>query len=224
MRFEKSTSQRNLERVQNPLSLKLQKLPGGALNLVAAEVAGAHFTTRTEFHAGSTVAESLRPELSAAITKMLVDLPTGRMVIARPKSRVEMPGLTLASVQIVLPPIKNGIQDITFRYLEVLGGINHAFAEDIGLDEHMADRHECAAIEVLTEIATPLLNLSRHGRGMNRPTTEQIINRHRQLAERADEISFYIDLLRRYARNTLHGHDQRETPRPNLYDKNTPLH
>lgn len=185
------------------LVLKLERRDNGKIHVVTCEVIGPDFSNRTRFNGNNEIHSVLAPKLADTICKHLERVSERHEVLSLPELVVELPGLSLSSVHIVVAQKQGGAQNIIFRFGNFVGGFNRALRNPLTFENSVADNNDRIATEVLSDIALPFLNLCRHPDIDGLPVQERVAKVHKRMAEKADEIEFYIELVKRFVRDEI---------------------
>ncbi|WP_424928110.1 hypothetical protein [Amaricoccus tamworthensis] len=181
------------------LTLNLFLRDDGGINVRSCEVVGPGFRNRTSFQGKSELDHVLVSELSGAISSCLDKIKDGSRALSLPDFVVEMPGLILAGVRVFVSLAVDGVKNVIFRFLEFVGGINHAFKASVGLEMSATSQMERLAMNILSDLCLPLLNLCKAAE------LAQIGDNSRMckyLVERANEVEFQAELLKRFVFNS----------------------
>lgn len=192
------------------LVLKLSRDPAGQVSVLACEVISSSFTNRTVFHGKSGLFDVLVDDLAAAVSRMLQALNGRRQVVSLPEFLLELPDLILSSVHMIVSEAADGAQKILLRFKRAFGHLGGALRARIGFDGPAPAAAEEIATDVLADIATPLLNLCRAPAPNGLREEQRMYQAQQNLADRAEEIAFYAELLKRYVR----GSAQQPAPAP----------
>lgn len=181
------------------LVLKLEKRRDRTIHVLACEIAGPNFTNRTLFHGESQIATVLNPELAEAVFDKLAEVGPQHQVLSIPGFLLEMPGLTLSCMHIMVSEERDESQKIMVRFQTFLGSLGKVLRAKVGFDTAVVSNQEKIAIQVLSDIALPLLNLCRLPEMANISEKEGRVEEIRRLlADRADEVAFHVELLKRF--------------------------
>lgn len=187
------------------LTLNLALAEDKTVTLRSCEVLGRGFRNRVSFQNRSEIETILVARLAHSLQKCLAGLPDGAQVLALPEFLVELPGLVLSGAHLLVMELKNGARNAIFRVLNFMGAANNAFQQDIGFQEPYSNHAERLAINVLSDICLPLLNMCRE---MEYAQVEARDHLPTGFAERAHEFEFQTELLKRFIFNAGTGHAQ----------------
>ncbi|XDA99620.1 hypothetical protein AB1M95_06855 [Sulfitobacter sp. LCG007] len=171
----------------------------------ACEVTSHHFRNRTSFPTLATLEDVIVEKIAAAIRSVISGLPaTGAHVLSLPEFLVELPGLALSGVHVLITDVNNGSRNAIFRFKEFLGAVNLAFRPEIGFQQTVTDQNERLATHILADICLPILNLCRYNQWPDR--SGRLDDMAKQLADKAEELEFQTELLKRFVYNSGEDH------------------
>ena len=183
---------------------KLERNEEGKVNVAACEILNKNFTNRTLFHGSSDIWEVLVDDLAAALVRLTDDLDENHSVVSLPDVCIELPGLTLSGLHVIVSDISNGTQKIMVRFQVFLGSLGAILRSKVGFSVPSPATHERVALDVLTDLALPLLDLARLSEDDFVGHEVAVYERQKKLAERASEITFYVELLKRFKADAPH--------------------
>ena len=194
------------------LSLHISNASDPVPTLNSASVRFAGTTHRIDFSQPKPLDVSLSDKIASAIT------PLVHSVLQAENGLIEDPDFHVAGDRVMLGGTRvetpfPGQVVVRFKYL--IGPLNGLFRTRVPFENVVLDHRERLAVEVLADIAFPLLNLATVAPGTD-PT-----GRDRQVLEaklanigrQASDIQFYLSLLTRYVRDCAGSESHPVTPR-----------
>ena len=181
------------------LVLRLDRSEDGTVSVLSCEVFGSGFINRTLFNGGSDLGNILVDDLVDAITGQIETVGPKHQVFSVPDFLVELPGVTLAKLHLVVAEARNGVQRIILRFQTFMGSLGRVLKANIGFEPTPAATSEVVSLAVLYEIAMPLLSLCNFNDIDACSDRERLAIAHQNLSERAEEITFYVELLKRFS-------------------------
>ncbi len=187
------------------LTLNLVLSDRGDVDVRSCEVISKTFRNRTTFPDFRRLETVVVEKLAQAVRVALKDLPEGAQVLSLPDFLIELPGLVLSGVHLLVTNTKGGVRNAIFRFKEFLGAVNEMFLDKIGFNGSSVDHNERLATHVLTDICLPLLNLCSQMEHMMRDVQRPV---HTTLKDRAKELEFNTELLKRFIFNSASGNPE----------------
>lgn len=138
----------------------------------------------------ATIANTLRSHLNK--------LSMTTEVWSLPSLSIEIPGLTLAGAHLMMTHTPGGDLSIIFRFSFYYGEIDCAFLEGIGFTRDSGAQSERLAVEVLSDLALPLMNICHSAAQLEHQPQIPFNKFGRDLAARAEELQMQINLVRRF--------------------------
>ena len=164
----------------------------------SCEIKGRTFNNRTSFGQGMTLDGALCQPLAQALQNALDGLSGKTEVLSLPEFLFESAGLMLRGIHIIATRLKDGAVNVIMRFLSFVGGINHAFAPQIGFDDPVEEEGQAIAASVLEDIAAPLLNICSTIH-LELDGAHSVLGAFgERIASQTEEIRFRTHLLRRY--------------------------
>lgn len=174
-------------------------VPEGSEPIVrSCEIIGRGFRNRTSFADKTFLDELFIEEISKGLKECLANLGPETKVIAFQDFAVETPGLTLAGAHLMVTSDEAGCLHIIFRFRFFLGSLHLAFNKGYGFDEYLVDENSRLAALVISDLALPILNICEAAKSGMLQDAAPISSFGDSLAARAHEISFQIELLKRF--------------------------
>lgn len=181
------------------LVFKLTRDVSGDLTVLACEVLGSSFTNRTLFHKSSKPKDVFTEDLAKDICEIVRTIGTGHQVVSRPEYVIERRGLTLSVLHVIAAEMRDGVQQLIVRFKTFIGSIGHVLAPKIGFEPTLANTQERVALDVLSEIAMPIMDLCTYSMLSSEQHNPQIAKVHSNLQEKARDLAINIELLKRFA-------------------------
>lgn len=178
------------------------KSPGDVL-VRSCEIIGRNCRSRFSFPNHSKLEDLLTERLSQAIQASLQSIPEGAHVLSQPDFLVELPGLVLHGIHVMVKETTDGVRNAILRFKDFMGGVTHAFVEDIGFHQPPANHCEKLAVSVLEDICLPLLNLCHALSECARQNGEPL---PMAVTDKARDFQFQTELLKRFIFNSNIGH------------------
>jgi len=164
----------------------------------SCEVIGRSFRNRISFGEANDLDTVLVHRLAATIRSCLARLPDGAHVLALPDFLLEIQGLALSGVHVMVMEVKEGVRNAIFRFKEFVGEVDVAFRDGVGLRTPLSSYSERLAVNVLSDICLPILNMARE---MEFAHLEEGRPLPPALVDRAREFEFQTELLKRFIFN-----------------------
>lgn len=204
---------------QRSLLLKLRRSHSGDVHVLACEIQGDNFTNQTVFHSHKTLSQIFVAPFAKAVAALLGDLSDRHHIQTIPRFVFELPGLTLATARMIVSEMADGSQRIVLRFQTFLGSFSPALIPRVGFGNAHVNDQERVAMDVLSDIALPLLNQVN---GTQTPGSIAVYGGADKLHSHAHEIAFRMELLKRFiagcARHT------KAAPRPPQASLDAPEH
>jgi hypothetical protein len=181
------------------LVFKLTRDLNGELTVLACEVLGTSFTNRTLFHTINKPKDVLTEELAQHICEIVSTIGTGHQVVSRPEYVIEKSGLTLSVLHVIAAEMRDGVQHLIVRFKTFIGSLGHILAPKIGFEPSLANTQERVALDVLSEIAMPIMDLCTYSMLSSEQQDPQMAKVHANLQEKARDLAINIELLKRFA-------------------------
>lgn len=170
----------------------------GTTRVLSCELVHPKYRNKISFREGVSPSELFVPDVAEAILVRLENLSMGTEVWSLPTLAIEVPGLTLAKAHLMVSQSLKGDLSIIFRFSFFYGDLDCAFLEEVSFKRQSGDQCERLAAEVLSDLALPLMNIC-HAASKRGDHTQTPFNKFgRDLAIRADELQFQIELVKRY--------------------------
>lgn len=164
----------------------------------SCEIIGRGFRNRTSFGDNALLDELFIKAISDGLKECLEGLGSETKVISFQDFAIETPGLTLAGAHLMVSSDEAGCLHIIFRFRFFLGSLHLAFNKGYGFDGVMVDENSRLAALVISDLALPILNICEAAKSGLLEGTAPLTTFGDSLAARAHEISFQIELLKRF--------------------------
>lgn len=128
----------------------------------------------------------------------LASLSDRTEVVSLPSVSLEIPGLSLAKVNLMSTKTEDGSLGIILRFKMLLGGVARAFRPDLGIEDSVSDNSAHMSALVLTDIVLPLLNLCEVADGGTLKNTDEFTEFMDTLIERSRDVRFQAELIKRF--------------------------
>jgi hypothetical protein len=181
------------------LVLRLDRDEDGRVSVLSCEVFGSGLVNRTLFNGSTDLKDVIVDDLANAVRDQIMAVGAKHQVLSLPEFLIELPGLTLSTLHLIAAEMRNGVQRFILRFQTFLGSLGRVLKANIGFEPAPASNSDVVSLAVLYDIATPLLNLCNFKDIDARSDRERLEIAHRTLSERADEITFYVELLKRFS-------------------------
>ena len=164
----------------------------------SCEIIGENFRNRTSFSGNAGVDDLFVEAISEGLKECLADLGPETQVISFKDFAIETPGLTLSGAHMMVTSDETGCLHVIFRFRFFLGSLHLAFNKGYGFDTVMADENSRLAALVISDLALPILNICEAAKSGLLDNHAPLTSFGDSLAARAHEISFQIELLKRF--------------------------
>lgn len=181
--------------------VNLSALTNGRTEVNSCEIKSNHFRNRTSFPVKSGVDEIFVEGVAQAIQECLGKLSETSEVVSLPSFFLEVPGLILASANVMSSEGADGTINIILFFKFVMGGVNRAFRPEIGFNAFVDDQNAQLSAWVLADISLPLLNFCTAAEIGALDGDAALALFIERLKERSTEIKFQVELLKRYVEN-----------------------
>lgn len=178
--------------------VNLTILDGNEPEVRSCEIIGRNYRNRTSFGDKTRLDDVFVKAVSDGLTKCLSKMSNDTEVVSLPDFVVETPGLTLAGAHMMVSKGDDGTLHIIFRFRFFLGGINRVFHRNIGFDGDISDENSRLSALVLADLALPILNFCEAAKAGMMTHEAPISGFVNKLAEQSHEISFQIELVKRF--------------------------
>lgn len=170
----------------------------GRVEVRSCEVTGSKWRNRTSFTDARGLEDIFAPSLVSALNHLLGKVTPEARVLALPDRAIEARGLVLGSIHIMSKYAEDGSAAIVLRFKHLVGNIYNAFAASFGMSNHVAETRDDLALGVLADLSLPLLDLCTFSEGSDLPEQARNHPLFLALANRAEEIRFQVELVKRY--------------------------
>jgi hypothetical protein len=157
------------------------------------------------------------PQVADGVNECLSTLSDKTEVVSLPSVVIEIPGLSLAKVNVMSTKAEDGALGIILRFKMLLGGIAKAFRPDLGIEDSVPDHSAHMSALVLTDIVLPLLNLCEVAENGMLNETRDFSGFMDTLIERSRDVRFQAELIKRF----VAGADTSDA-KPRLNNPNRP--
>lgn len=178
--------------------VNLTVLDGNDPEVRSCEIIGHNYRNRTSFGERTRLDDVFVAAIADGLSRCLDKMSNDTEVLALPDFVVETPGLTLAGAHMMVSKGDDGTLHIIFRFRFFLGGINRAFHRNIGFDGEISDENSRLSALVLADLALPILNFCEAAKAGMMTQEAPISGFVDKLVERSHEISFQIELVKRF--------------------------
>ncbi|WP_299848846.1 hypothetical protein [uncultured Roseovarius sp.] len=174
-------------------------LPDGSdAQVRSSELIGQGYRNRTSFGGDARLYDVFVESIADAMMACLSNIGHETEVIAFQDLLIETPGLTLSGAHMMVSQNDNGSLHVIFRFSFFLGNLNRAFKKDIGFADGLLDESSRLASLVMSDLALPIINLCEAAKAGLLDADAALSTFGARLSERADEISFQIELVKRF--------------------------
>lgn len=158
--------------------------------------------TVTDFTGPQPVEKALAPGLAEAMRRYLPAAPDARVHVD-PRAVIETSRLVLGGIRVIAHPLSHGVQPVTMCFDRALGSLQAMLAPRHRSDSNAAVSLERSAADALLNLMRPCLDLACvdptlvEGEAISRQVSERLD----MLAEKKDDLAFFVYLLKRYVEN-----------------------
>lgn len=164
----------------------------------SCEVIGAHHRNRFTFPSHVTIDEVFVDQMAKGLQDCLASLSDRTEVVSLPNISIELPGLSLAKVNLITTKGEDGSLSIILRFKMLLGVISKAFRPELGIEDSVPDYTSHMSALVLTDIVMPMLDLcsiAENGILKNEAEFHGFMD---TLIERSRDVRFQAELIKRF--------------------------
>ena len=191
-------------------SLQLHELgDGSGYGVQSVDIFQPDFKHRLTFSTRNNIHSVLVPELAAYLEDMIARIDKDTRVHSEPDAVVDLPGLTLGRLRVLTFDPVTDAKRFVVRFAYFIGGLQAAFNVDTRLALPTVSHREAIAVSALVDICTPALNIIAHREflGEGRSSDETLLLAKLDgIDEVQNELSFYLQLLKRYVGSLNPGH------------------
>lgn len=180
------------------LVVNLRSRKGRPVEVRSTEVIGAHHRNRFTFPTSVAIEDVFVDELTAGIKQCLASLSDKTEVVSLPSIAIEIPGLSLAKVNLITNKSEDGSLGIILRFRTLLGGISRAFRPELGIEDSVPDYTSHMSALVLTDIVMPLLDLCSMAENDGLTSAREFDDFMDTLIERSHDVRFQAELIKRF--------------------------
>lgn len=180
------------------------------LRVQSVEILSPDLRQKLSFRGAMDLKDVFVPLLANRLERVLSRISDGNGVHTKPDLVITFPGLVLARLRILVHRTPEGARQVLMRFKYFIGGLQNAFRVQTHFTEPSLLHREKLAIEALTEIATPLFDIANAAlasdqvEDIQRALQEHLLH----LSENAQELSFYLTMLARYASEAAQTREQ----------------
>ena len=170
----------------------------GDAQVRSSELIGYGYRNRTSFSDDARLHDVFVKSVADGLMECLSNIGQETEVVAFKDMQIQAPGLTLSGAYMMVSQNDNGSMHVIFRFRFFLGSLNCAFKKDFGFDDGLNDESSRLAALVISDLALPILNICEAAKTGLLTADAALSSFGEQLAERADEISFQVELVKRF--------------------------
>lgn len=171
---------------------------GARLEVRSCEVIGRHHRNRFTFPTRVTIQDVFVDELARGLNQCLASLSDKTEVVSLPSIAIEIPGLSLARVNLITTKSDDGSLAIILRFKLLLGGVGRAFRPNLGIEDSLPNYASHMSATVLTDIVMPLLNLCEAAENETLKNAQDVETFMDTLIDRSREVRFQAELIKRF--------------------------
>lgn len=171
---------------------------GSEAQVRSSELIGHGYRNRTSFGDNARLYDVFVKSIADGLMECLANIGQETEVISFQDLLIQAPGLTLSGAHMMVAKNDNGSMHIIFRFRFFLGNLSRAFNKDFGFHDGLDDENSRLAALVISDLALPILNICEAAKTGLLGADVALSSFGDQLAERADEISFQIELVKRF--------------------------
>ena len=153
---------------------------------------------RTSFTRLRRLEEVFEPGVAVRLYEHLEKMTPESRAMSLPDQVIEAKGVILAGIHMMVTYAKDGTASIIMRFRKMIGDLQHAMIDGFGFGVPTHDTRDETALKVLADISLPLLDICTFADADNLPDLDRQNPYLRHLAERAGEIRFQVELIKRY--------------------------
>lgn len=168
---------------------------------------------RTSFTRLRRLDEVFEPGIATRLLAEIKKLTPQARAVSLPDQVFEAKGVVLAGLHLMCTYAKDGTGSLIVRFKKLIGNMQHALREGFGFGEPVAEVADHTALKVLTDISMPLLDICSYAEGEARKEAAGENSHLRALVDRAGEIRFQVELIKRYIDGL-----ERDAPSPQLIE------
>ena len=164
----------------------------------SCELKDRNFRNRTSFGEGAYLEHVFCDAVARALKSGITSLQGKSEVLSIPSVLVEIPGLTLVGLHLIVTKLKDATLNVIARFGSFIGGINRAFAHNIGFDDYLTEEKSVLTTKVLEDIALPLLDICAFAENDLATSDPKLRHFGVRLTEQSLQLRFKIELLKRF--------------------------
>ncbi|MCF2872089.1 hypothetical protein L0664_13520 [Octadecabacter sp. G9-8] len=180
------------------LVVNLRSREGRPVEVRSCEVIGTHHRNRFTFPSQVTVDDVFVDLIAEGVHQCLASLSDRTEVVSLPSVALEIPGLSLAKVNLMSTKTDDGSLGIILRFKMLLGGVARAFRPELGIEDSVPDYSSHMSALVLTDIVLPLLDLCEVADSGMLKNTSEFADFMDTLIERSRDVRFQAELIKRF--------------------------
>lgn len=170
----------------------------GTVQVRSCEITDNALRNRTSFSEFCDLHSVFVSRFADFLETCLASLSGDKEAFVLPTTVIELPGLSLARLQIMVSAMADGCKSIRLGFQTVIGGINNVFQPNVRFNTTVGDQNAQMSAKVLSDIAMPLLNLLSVKDSAAAKADGMMDVFLRKIADRSDELIFQIELLKRF--------------------------
>ncbi|RPE71444.1 hypothetical protein EDD53_0563 [Pacificibacter maritimus] len=178
----------------------------------SCEVINGTFRNRTSFSRDFVIDKIFTQKVALGIQHCIDKLTQKNEVVSLPTYVVEAEKIVLAGANVISRANDQNGANIILRFNLFLGSISGAFNPEIGFQNSLEGPTDAVSMEILSDIAMPLLNLCiavETGDALDARRAQKFLD---TLSDRSYEIKFQIELIKRFVENNERGLNDVELP------------
>lgn len=180
------------------LVVNLKARQGHPIEVRSCEVIGAHHRNRFTFPSKVSIEDVFVDKIAQGMNQCLASLSDCTEVVSLPSVSLEIPGLSLAKVNLMATRTEDGTLGIILRFKMLLGGIAKAFKPELGIEDSVSDYSSHMSALVLTDIVLPLLNLCEVAESGSLTNSAEFAEFMDTLIDRSRDVRFQAELIKRF--------------------------
>lgn len=174
---------------------------GRQTSIRSCEVQSSSFRSRISFTDENDMHHVLHARLATKIARYLDEVLSGTRIMVVPDLVVDLPNLAFRGMHMLATAMENGMQQVIVRFGRFIGRLEAAFKDQSLMFNIQTSHISQTALDILTDIAMPLFNLSRVR--VENPddieTKQKLEHALTTLRDKSYELEFYVEMLKRFA-------------------------
>jgi len=167
---------------------------------------------RYSFKDGRSIEATFVDSVVVEIHNALSSVRVSDRLVSLPDLEIALPNLVLSGLRILVTRAEDGVEYLMLRFRRFVGALKSVFRFDTSMALPTPIMRERIAVEVLHDIVTPLFDImSLNAQGLDHLMenhTSLLRKRINTIANRQEEITFYISMLQRYVAGCKSDLDQ----------------